>query len=50
MLSVDKVKGGIDEMLVDGNNINTCMVDVERVTEKISGLVQKTTMLNSDIS
>jgi len=44
--SVGKMRTGIDDMLTDGKNINTCMVDVERITEKISSLVQKTTMLN----
>jgi NAD-dependent dihydropyrimidine dehydrogenase PreA subunit/ArsR family metal-binding transcriptional regulator len=49
LLSVEKIKTGIDEMLTDGKNINTCMVNVEGVTSKISELVQKTTMLNETV-
>jgi len=44
--SVEKMKSGINDMLVDGKNINTCMVDVERVSNRISELVEKTNTLN----
>jgi hypothetical protein len=47
LLSVDKVKTGIDDVLSNGTNINHCMADVDRVTTNISNLVEKMTTLNA---
>jgi uncharacterized coiled-coil DUF342 family protein/NAD-dependent dihydropyrimidine dehydrogenase PreA subunit len=49
MASVEQMKGGIGNMIQDGKNINSYMVDVERVSNKISELVEKTNMLNESM-
>jgi methyl-accepting chemotaxis protein len=46
MTSVEHMKKGVNDMITDGNNINTCMSEVSEIADKISSLVEKTNMLN----
>jgi Na+-translocating ferredoxin:NAD+ oxidoreductase RNF subunit RnfB len=46
--SVEKMKRDIGDILTDGKNINTCMTDIEQITNKISELVEKTNHINEN--